>query len=121
MSMRRMDRVSKRRRPLLQRLPPRSFSISDPNQILIDISEDIISNDSRSVQYAPAGSICETLNLYQTEPSYNGIKSWTREPAAGIVEPVRAPESGQYALLVRNIKCSSGHGRLEVELDSCAE
>ncbi|RDK40671.1 hypothetical protein M752DRAFT_337180 [Aspergillus phoenicis ATCC 13157] len=72
-------------------------------------------NDSRSVQYAPAGSICETLNLYQTEPSYNGIKSWTREPVAGIVEPVRAPESGQYALLVRNIKCSSGHGRLEVD------
>ncbi|PWY77830.1 P-loop containing nucleoside triphosphate hydrolase protein [Aspergillus eucalypticola CBS 122712] len=115
MSMRRTDRVSKGSRSLSQPHPPRSSSIFDPDQTMMDISEVIFSNDSRDVQYAPAGSICEILNLYQTNPGRNGIGSWTREHTTGIWGQAKVPESGQYALLVRNIKCSNEHREFEID------
>ncbi|GLB08332.1 hypothetical protein AtubIFM57258_004220 [Aspergillus tubingensis] len=80
---------------------------------MLDLSEDSLSND---VQYAPAGTICETLNLYQTSSNHNGIISWSRDPAAGMWGQDKAPDSGQYALLARNIRGSKGHR--EYELDS---
>ncbi|GKZ29504.1 hypothetical protein AbraIFM66950_005204 [Aspergillus brasiliensis] len=72
-------------------------------------------NDSSSVQYAPAGSICEALNLYPTNHDYSRISSWTREPVADIVGPVKAPDSSQYAFLVRNVKRYNGQEGLEVD------
>lgn len=72
-------------------------------------------NNSRSGNYAPVGSICKALHLYQMNPDDNGITSWTKDSVAETAEPVKDPESSQYAIIVREVKCCSGYKRLEID------
>ncbi|OGM42814.1 AAA family ATPase [Aspergillus bombycis] len=70
--------------------------------------------NSEPVHYAPAGSICEVRNLYETKPDKKGRTTWTKEYPDDLTVPAENTESGQYALLVRNIKCYDGRKPLQI-------
>ncbi|PWY93867.1 P-loop containing nucleoside triphosphate hydrolase protein [Aspergillus sclerotioniger CBS 115572] len=70
--------------------------------------------DATSADYAPAGSICQACHLYETSPDKSSRTSWTKTPPTDLVGPAENSESGQYALLVRNVKCYSGRKNLEI-------
>ncbi|PYI11954.1 P-loop containing nucleoside triphosphate hydrolase protein, partial [Aspergillus sclerotiicarbonarius CBS 121057] len=48
------------------------------------------------------------------KPDEKQRSSWTKEPPTDLVKPVENSESGQYALLVRNVKCYSGRKNHEI-------
>ncbi|KAE8371149.1 P-loop containing nucleoside triphosphate hydrolase protein [Aspergillus bertholletiae] len=64
--------------------------------------------NAEPVEYAPAGSICEVHNLYESQPDKKGRTTWTKEYPDDLVLPAENTESGQYALLIRNVKCYDG-------------
>ncbi|PYH99790.1 P-loop containing nucleoside triphosphate hydrolase protein [Aspergillus ellipticus CBS 707.79] len=66
-------------------------------------------------KYAPAGSICKVHNLDETKRDKNYSTSWTKTPPDNLVEPAENSESGQFALLVRNVKCYDGRKNLEID------
>ncbi|KAE8161541.1 P-loop containing nucleoside triphosphate hydrolase protein [Aspergillus tamarii] len=69
---------------------------------------------SQPVNYAPTGSICEVHNLYESNPDKRGRTTWTKEYPDDLTVPAEDTESGQYALLVRNVKCYDGRKPLEI-------
>lgn len=66
------------------------------------------------MNYAPTGSICEVHNLYESNPDKRGRTTWTKEYPDDLTVPAEDTESGQYALLVRNVKCYDGRKPLEI-------
>ncbi|KAE8422931.1 hypothetical protein BDV36DRAFT_244333 [Aspergillus pseudocaelatus] len=70
--------------------------------------------ESQLVNYAPTGSICEVHNLYESKPDKRGRTSWTKEYPDDLSVPAEDTESGQYALLVRNVKCYDGRKPLQI-------
>ncbi|KAF7589088.1 hypothetical protein BBP40_004793 [Aspergillus hancockii] len=71
-------------------------------------------SDETPMHYAPAGSICEVYNLYQTKPDRRGRSSWTKDLPVDLTSPAEDSESSQFALVVRNEKCYSGRKNLEI-------
>ncbi|KAE8140275.1 P-loop containing nucleoside triphosphate hydrolase protein [Aspergillus pseudotamarii] len=70
--------------------------------------------ESQPVNYAPTGSICEVHNLYESKPDKRGRTTWTKEYPDDLTVPAEDTESGQYALLVRNVKCYDGRKPLQI-------
>ncbi|KAF9883009.1 hypothetical protein FE257_004322 [Aspergillus nanangensis] len=71
-------------------------------------------SNKKPKHYAPTGSICEVHNLYQTKPDENGRTSWTKKVPSNLTSPAENSESGQYALVVRNVKCYDGRRNLRL-------
>ncbi|KAE8318773.1 P-loop containing nucleoside triphosphate hydrolase protein [Aspergillus transmontanensis] len=70
--------------------------------------------NSLPVVYAPTGSISEVHNLYESKPDKRGRTTWTKEYPDDLTVPAENTESGQYALLVRNVKCYDGRKPLQI-------
>ncbi|RAQ66963.1 AAA family ATPase [Aspergillus flavus] len=70
--------------------------------------------NSQPVNYAPTGSISEVHNLYESKPDKRGRTTWTKEYPDDLTVPAENTESGQYALLVRNVKCYDGRKPLQI-------
>jgi hypothetical protein len=71
-------------------------------------------DDSKSVTYAPAGTIPQARNLYEGKSDRRGRSSWTTEYPDDLEEPIETTESAQYALLIRKKKSYDGRKKLEI-------
>ncbi|KNG83361.1 AAA family ATPase [Aspergillus nomiae NRRL 13137] len=74
----------------------------------------ISGQNSERVKYAPAGSICEARNVYKTKSDRADRTTWTKEYPDDLTVPVENTESGQYALIVRNMKSYDGRKPLQI-------
>lgn len=77
-------------------------------------TEDNADDMAETVKYAPPGTICEVYNLYQSKRDDNGRTSWTKKKPDDLPSTGEDPESAQYALIVRHVKCYDGRKPLQI-------
>lgn len=77
-------------------------------------TEDNADDMAETVKYAPPGTICEVHNLYQSKRDDNGRTSWTKKKPDDLPSTGEDPESAQYALIVRHVKCYDGRKPLQI-------
>ncbi|PYH72792.1 ATP-binding protein [Aspergillus vadensis CBS 113365] len=102
MPMRRLNRVSKGRRPPPLRLPPFSSRLFDPDQTVIGIhKQDTIYPPKQQKRLLIwAGRVKLELMTVPADDS--------KKPQTITVEPEQTPVSLQHAFLVRKVKCDNG-------------
>jgi hypothetical protein len=104
------------RRRRRRRVPSQDIE-SEEIDVIIDSNkdmEDSADDTAETVKYAPPGTICEVHNLYQSKPDESGRTSWTKKKPDDLPSADENPESAQYALIVRYVKCYNGRKPLKI-------
>ena len=57
---------------------------------------------------------CDVKNLYRSKPDEFGDIAWTEEYPTFIKDLIESSRTQRYALLVRHIKSSASHNKLEL-------
>ena len=64
--------------------------------------------------FVATGMRCNIKNLYQSAPDEDGDRQWVDKYPDYVEEPSENDETLRYALLIRNIKSSDSHKKLEI-------